>query len=115
MKVYMDNAATTRVIEPVFQAMEPYFCGIYGNPSSVHQFGREAHKALDKARGQVASALGAKPEEIYFTGCGTEADNWRCAGRLTRAGTGATTSSPPRSSITRFCTPVSSWKKRAFR
>lgn len=80
MKVYMDNAATTRVIEPVFQAMEPYFCGIYGNPSSVHQFGREAHKALDKARGQVASALGAKPEEIYFTGCGTEADNWALRG-----------------------------------
>jgi len=76
----MDNAATTRVTEPVFEAMKPYFCEVYGNPSSVHQFGREAHEALDKARGQVARALNANPEEIYFTGCGTEADNWAIRG-----------------------------------
>ncbi|NLD59876.1 MAG: cysteine desulfurase NifS [Clostridiales bacterium] len=80
MRVYMDNAATTRVTEPVFEAMKPYFCEVYGNPSSVHQFGREAHEALDKARGQVARALNANPEEIYFTGCGTEADNWAIRG-----------------------------------
>ena len=76
MRVYMDNAATTRVIEPVFEAMKPYLCDIYGNPSSVHGFGREALTALDRARGQVAAALGAQSSEIYFTGCGTESDNW---------------------------------------
>lgn len=80
MKVYMDNAATTRVTEPVFEAMRPYLCEVYGNPSSVHAFGREALGALDRARAQVAQALGAQPSEIYFTGCGTEADNWAIRG-----------------------------------
>ncbi|NLF27643.1 MAG: cysteine desulfurase NifS [Clostridiales bacterium] len=80
MRVYMDNAATTRVTEPVFEAMRPYFCEIFGNPSSVHQFGREALGALDRAREQVATALNADPSEIYFTGCGTEADNWAVRG-----------------------------------
>ena len=80
MRVYMDNAATTRVTEPVFEAMRPYLCEIYGNPSSVHAFGREALMALDKARSQVAKALGAQPAEIYFTGCGTESDNWAIRG-----------------------------------
>ena len=80
MRIYMDNAATTRVTEPVFEAMKPYLCQIYGNPSSVHAFGREALGALDAARAQVAAALGAQPAEIYFTGCGTEADNWAIRG-----------------------------------
>ena len=80
MRVYMDNAATTRVIEPVFEAMKPYLCDIYGNPSSVHGFGREALTALDRAREQVAAALGAQSSEIYFTGCGTESDNWAIRG-----------------------------------
>ena len=80
MKVYMDNAATTRVTEPVFEAMQPYFCECYGNPSSVHAFGRASKKAIDRAREQVAQAIGAKPGEIYFTGCGTESDNWAVRG-----------------------------------
>ena len=80
MRVYMDNGATTRVTEPVFAAMQPYFCEIYGNPSSVHGFGREARKAVEAARAQVAKAIGAEPREIYFTGCGTEADNWALRG-----------------------------------
>lgn len=79
-RIYMDNAATTRVTEPVLEAMLPYLTDIYGNPSSVHAFGREAKKALEAARRQVASALGAQPEEIYFTGCGTESDNWAIRG-----------------------------------
>jgi len=79
-RIYMDNAATTRVTEPVLQAMLPYLTDIFGNPSSVHGFGRDARKALDAARQQVADALGAKPNEIYFTGCGTEADNWAIRG-----------------------------------
>ena len=80
MRVYMDNGATTRVTEPVMAAMQPYFCEIFGNPSSVHGFGREARKAVEAARAQVAAAIGAQPREIYFTGCGTEADNWALRG-----------------------------------
>ena len=80
MRVYMDNGATTRVTEEVFAAMQPYFCEIYGNPSSVHGFGREAKKAVEAARAQVAKTIGAEPREIYFTGCGTEADNWALRG-----------------------------------
>lgn len=79
-RIYMDNAATTRVTEPVFEAMRPYFCEIFGNPSSVHAFGREARKAVEQARRQVAAALGAQAGEIYFTGSGTEADNWALRG-----------------------------------
>ena len=79
-RIYMDNAATTRVTEPVFEAMSPYFCEIFGNPSSVHAFGREARKAVEQARRQVAAALGAQAGEIYFTGSGTEADNWALRG-----------------------------------
>ncbi len=80
MRVYMDNGATTRVTEPVMAAMQPYFCEIFGNPSSVHGFGREARKAVDAARAQVAKAINAEPREIYFTGCGTESDNWALRG-----------------------------------
>ena len=80
MRVYMDNGATTRVTEPVMAAMAPYFCEIYGNPSSVHGFGREARRAVEAARAQVAKAIGAQPREIYFTGCGTESDNWALRG-----------------------------------
>lgn len=79
-RIYMDNAATTRVTEPVAQAMMPYLTEVFGNPSSVHGFGRDARKALDHARAQVAQALGAEPREIYFTGCGTESDNWAIRG-----------------------------------
>jgi len=79
-RIYMDNAATTRVTEPVAQAMLPYLTEVYGNPSSVHAFGRDARRALDAARAQVAAALNAKPNEIYFTGCGTESDNWAIRG-----------------------------------
>ena len=55
MRVYMDNGATTRVTEEVMAAMQPYFCEIYGNPSSVHGFGREARKAVEAARGRCPS------------------------------------------------------------
>ena len=75
-RIYMDNAATTRVKDEVFEAMLPYFKEMYGNPSSIHSFGREAKKAVEYARGQVARAINAQKEDIYFTGGGTEADNW---------------------------------------
>ena len=76
----MDNAATTRVTQPVMESMQPYFGEIYGNPMSVHSFGRESRKAVENARRQVAQALNAQPNEIYFTGCGTESDNWAVRG-----------------------------------
>ena len=79
-KVYMDNGATTRVTEPVFEAMKPYFCEIYGNPSSVHSYGHETRHAVEEAREKVAVAINAQPSEIYFTGCGTESDNWAVRG-----------------------------------
>ena len=79
-RIYMDNGATTRVTEPVFEAMKPYFCEIYGNPSSAHQFGYVSRHAIDAAREQVAKAINADVGEIYFTGCGTESDNWAVRG-----------------------------------
>ena len=75
-KVYMDNNATTRTRPEVVQAMLPYFSEIYGNASSIHQFGRSARTAVDQARQSIVSLLNASsPEEIIFTSCGTEADN----------------------------------------
>lgn len=74
-KVYLDNAATTKVRDEVVEAMLPYFTEYFGNPSSLHLFAREAGKGLDTARAQVAKALNAKPEEIIFTGGGSESDN----------------------------------------
>ncbi len=74
--VYADNAATTRVSKSVFDAMVPYLTEHYGNPSSIYSIGRDARKAVEVARQKVAAAIGAHPTEIYFTGCGTESDNW---------------------------------------
>ena len=79
-RIYMDNGATTRVTEPGFEAMQPYFCEIYGNPSSAHNFGYVSRHAIDAAREQVAKAINADVNEIYFTGCGTESDNWAVRG-----------------------------------
>lgn len=79
-KVYMDHAATTPLSKEVLEEMYPYFSNIFGNPSSIHGFGREARKAIDLARDRVAKALNAKAEEIYFTGGGSESDNWAIKG-----------------------------------
>lgn len=79
-RVYLDNAATTPVHPKVLEEMLPYFTEKFGNPSSIHSFGREARQAMDKAREQVAKALGARTDEIFFTGSGTEADNWAIKG-----------------------------------
>ncbi len=79
-KVYLDNAATTKVRDEVVEAMLPYFTEYFGNPSSLHLFAREAGKGLDTARAQVAKALNAKPEEIIFTGGGSESDNMALRG-----------------------------------
>lgn len=74
-KVYLDHGATTPVREEVIEAMMEIYRDVPGNPSSVHQFGRLAKKRLEEARQQVATAIGAEPKEIIFTGSGTEADN----------------------------------------
>ena len=79
-RIYLDNAATTAVSPEVLTAMLPYFTECYGNPSSIHSTGRDAHKAVDAARRQVAAAINADPSEIYFTAGGSESDNWAIKG-----------------------------------
>ncbi|NLN06888.1 MAG: cysteine desulfurase NifS [Firmicutes bacterium] len=74
-KVYLDNAATTRMHDEVLAAMQPYLTNVYGNPSSIHSFGREARKAVEEAREKTAAALGGEPREIIFTSGATEANN----------------------------------------
>ena len=75
MKVYLDNAATTPVDKEVLKAMEPYFCDIFGNASSLHSFGQEASKAVEKARNKIADFLNCSAQEIIFTSGATEANN----------------------------------------
>ena len=81
--IYMDNAATTATRPEVLEAMLPYFTQVYGNPSSIHRFGRDARRAVENARKQVAAALHCEPREVYFTAGGSESDNWaiRCAAK----------------------------------
>jgi len=73
--IYLDHSATTAVDQRVVEVMLPYFTTYYGNPSSLYSIGNEAHKALEKSRSSIAEILGAYPNEIYFTSCGTESDN----------------------------------------
>ena len=74
--IYLDNAATTSVSEEVFEAMKPYFCEQYSNPSAVYSFAGQSMKAVDEARARIAELIGAQPNEIYFTAGGSESDNW---------------------------------------
>ena len=74
-RIYMDNAATTPVDPRVVDAMKPYWCERYGNPSSIHAYGQEAKEAIENSRGVVSELIGAKSSEIVFTSGGTEADN----------------------------------------
>ncbi len=74
--IYLDNAATTRVLPEVFDAMKPYFTEYYGNPSAIYTFAGTANDAVTSAREEIARVIGAKPEEIYFTAGGSESDNW---------------------------------------
>ena len=78
--VYLDHAATTPVRGEVLEAMQPFFGSRFGNPSSMHRWGREARTALDEARERVARCLGAASDEVVFTSCGTEADNMALIG-----------------------------------
>ena len=76
MFVYADNAATTRVLPKVLEAMLPYFTEKYGNPSSVYTFASRNKDVINVSRDIIADSIGAKPEEIFFTGGGSESDNW---------------------------------------
>lgn len=82
--IYADNAATTKISDKVFNAMLPYLKEQYGNPSSIYKLGRDSAQAVLDARKQVAKAINAEPNEIFFTSGGSEADNWaiKCAARL---------------------------------
>jgi cysteine desulfurase len=80
--VYLDHAATTPLDPRVRHAMEPYLDGVFGNPSSLHWAGRQAHDAVEAGRGEVAALLGARPAEIVFTASGTESDNLAVLGAL---------------------------------
>lgn len=74
--IYLDNAATTQVYPEVLDAMQPFFTEYYGNPSSIYSFAGESKRAVDAARSTMAEFLNTTPEEIYFTGGGSESDNW---------------------------------------
>lgn len=79
-RIYLDSAATAYTKKEVLDEMLPYFSGAYGNPSSVHSYGRQARKAIDDARERIAKPLNAGFQEIFFTGSGTESDNWAIKG-----------------------------------
>lgn len=84
-RIYLDHTATTPLDERVVEAMHPYFSGTFGNPSSIHQFGREAKQALERARESIADAIGAAGGEIFFTSGGTEANNMAIIGAVSAA------------------------------
>ncbi|MGZ4865449.1 MAG: cysteine desulfurase NifS [Halobacteriota archaeon] len=84
--IYLDHAATTPMRPEVFEAMRPYFLERFGNPSSLHSYGLDAREAVERARHQVASAIGATPQEIIFTSGGTESDNLALRGVLQKGG-----------------------------
>ena len=79
-RIYLDYAATTPTHPEVLKAMLPYFTDVFGNPSSIHSFGQEAQEAVEKARSQASALIGARSQEIVFTGSGTEADNFALKG-----------------------------------
>jgi cysteine desulfurase len=79
-KVYLDHAATTPVHPKVLEAMLPYFSTVFGNPSNLHDIGREAKNAIDAARAKTAALINAKPEEVYFTASGSESNNFALKG-----------------------------------
>lgn len=83
-KIFFDNASTTRIDPEVLKTMEPYLKQYYGNPSSLHDYGEKPKKAIEEARRQASSLIGANEEEIYFTSCGTESNNFALWG-LARA------------------------------
>jgi len=94
MKVYLDNAATTPMHEEVIAAMTETMRNIYGNPSSIHGYGRESRAIIEQARRKIAHLINANPSEIFFTSGGTEANNMAINGAIKSLGIGHAISSP---------------------
>lgn len=86
-RIYLDNAATTQMSDAVKTAMEPYLKDRFGNASTMYGYGEESKEAIENARKTIANTLDAKPSEIFFTSCGTEADNWAVKGIAEAYGT----------------------------
>ncbi|BAN01569.1 cysteine desulfurase family protein [Ilumatobacter coccineus] len=83
---YLDHAASTPMRPEAIEAMLPFYSEVYANPSGSHRFARQARRAIDESRDRVAAVLGCKPNEVVFTGCGTESDNMAITGALARSG-----------------------------
>ena len=83
---YLDHAASTPMRAEAIEAMMPYLATIYANPSGSHRFARRARQAIDESRDIVAATVGCRPNEVVFTGCGTESDNTAIAGAVSRLG-----------------------------
>ncbi|MBR7141804.1 MAG: cysteine desulfurase, partial [Clostridia bacterium] len=108
-RIYLDHSATTPVDEEVLQKMLPYFTGKFGNANSMHSFGQEGAYAVDESRRKIASLIGAKPNEIYFTSGGMEADNWAIKGmalKMREKGNHVITSSIEHAAIMSSCAQI---------
>lgn len=114
-RIYLDHAATSPMDERVLEEMKPHFFGSFGNPSSIHSFGRESRKWVDEARADIAREISAKEQEIIFTSGGTEADNLAIFGTAPPGRMKESISLRPLLSIMLCCTPAKSWKKTALR
>ncbi|MFW6180816.1 MAG: cysteine desulfurase family protein, partial [Spirochaetota bacterium] len=101
--IYLDHAATTPVDPEVLEAMLPFFTRRYANPASAHRPGRDAAEAVDRARREVAGLLGSEPDEIVFTGGGTESNNQALAGTAAERGRHIVTSSIEHPSVLEAC------------
>ena len=111
-KYYFDNAATTPVREEVLQEILPYFREYYGNASSIYSIAKESKKALEAARAKVAAAIGATPDEIYFTAGGSESDNMALRGVVNASKKNILLQQ--KLNIMRFCIPQNFWKQRVW-
>ena len=111
--IYLDNAATTRPCAEAVAAVNDALTARWGNPSAVHRLGIEAARLLRTARQDVAEAMGAETERVFFTSGGTEADNWAIFSAAERLGAAATSSRRPWST-TPCSIPCRSWSGRAF-
>ena len=106
--IYLDHNATTPVLPEVFEAMRPYFCEQWGNPSSAYKFGSKLKGMIETARAQVVELIGAQPCEIIFTSCATESNNAaiHAALKANPAKRHIVTSAAERSSVLNYCEPL---------
>jgi len=114
-QIYLDYAATTPADPEVVQAMLPYFHKAFGNPSAIYSYGQEAKNAVEEARAKVARLIGARDDEIVFTGSGTEADNFALKGGAFANKSKGNHIIPPPSNIMPYWNHVNSWRKWILR